>query len=108
MNKDVIKAYFLFEKAANLGDSDAQFNLGSILLFDLSKDIRSDQVTGFKYITLSAQQGHLGALYALGLSYLDGSDLYSTCETAAKLFAVVTERGPWNSYLKGALEYYEI
>lgn len=106
VDKNISKAYYLFEKGANLGDSDAQFNIGSLLIYNETDDIAKEMSTGFKYITLAAQQGHLGALYALAMSYLEGSDFYSTCDTAAKLFSVVVERGEWNVYLKDALELY--
>lgn len=104
--KDALKAYYLFEKAANLGDSDAQFNLGSLMIYSENNDIPRDVDTGFKYITLSGQQGHLGALYAHAIAYMEGSDFYSTCDTSARLFGAVVERGEWNIFLKEALELY--
>lgn len=106
VQKDISKAFFQFKRAANLGDSDAQFNLGSMLIYNENNDIPTDVESGFRYITLASQQGHLGALYALALSYIEGSDMYSTCDTAARLFAAVSERGAWNSQLKEALELY--
>ena len=72
------------------------------MIYSENSDIPRDVDTGFKYITLSGQQGHLGALYAHAIAYMEGSDFYSTCDTAARLFGVVVERGEWNAFLKEA------
>lgn len=72
----------------------AQFNFGSLILYDWSEEISSNTKLGFEYMTLAAQQGHIGAMYALAVAHLEGYEIFHSCMLSEKLFKAVLSRGP--------------
>jgi len=64
-------------KAAQLGDADAQYSLGSMMLdlnnYDLTKiGVKTDPIAARKWIMLAAEQGHPEAIKIILLAYVGG------------------------------------
>lgn len=59
-----------YRKAANQGNADGQFGLGSML--SVGKGVKKDPVEARRLIMLAAEQGHKLAINVLALAYLKG------------------------------------
>ena len=62
-----------FQKAIDLGDSDAMYFVGVQYLSE--EETEEQHRLGLNLIQNAAEQGHSGALYYLALFYLNGSDI---------------------------------
>ena len=61
------------------------YNYGSLLMMPSTEEIQRDKKQGIDYLITAAQKGHSKAAYAMGLIYLDGVDLYYSCELGVNL-----------------------
>ena len=52
---------------AELGDADAQYNLG--VMYEDGLGVSQDHKAAIKWFSLAANQGHAGAQYQLGMIY---------------------------------------
>ena len=96
---------YLIQGAADQGEPSAQFNLGSLLMANWTHKINYNEEEALKYFTVSAHQGHVGAMYALGIIHLEGHDKFHSCYLAQQLFQNVINRGK-NSYLVNSAYYH--
>lgn len=67
VEKDFLKAFKWFEKAADEGFEEAQFHLG--LMYWKGEGIQTNMALGQNYIELSAKQGFANAQQSLGIIY---------------------------------------
>lgn len=81
----------LLVEAANMGNADAQFELGCRLRVD-NKYVKSDQ-QAFYYIEEAVDQLHPGALYLLGAVYLTGDCVKKDVASAMWCFHRASEKG---------------
>ncbi|KAG0495992.1 hypothetical protein HPP92_000683 [Vanilla planifolia] len=81
----------LLVEAANMGDADAQYELGCRLRVD-NKYVKPDQ-QAFYYIEEAVDQLHPGALYLLGAVYLAGDCVKRDVASAMWCFHRASEKG---------------
>ena len=67
--KDFIKAAYWYEKAAQTGDMESQYNLGK-LLYEKKGSV-DDMLKGEEWLEKAAQQGCIQAQFELGAIYTD-------------------------------------
>ncbi|KAI9027384.1 hypothetical protein CLU79DRAFT_832767 [Phycomyces nitens] len=68
--KQIEKAFEHYLVAANLGDTDAEFQIA--LMLANGQGIPRDRLAAFKWYKKAANKGHRTALYSLGLYYING------------------------------------
>jgi len=72
LEKDVTRATELYERAAQLGVSDAHYNLG--VTYDEGTEVEKDTDKAFRHFEAAAMCGHVKARYNLGCKeYKDGN-----------------------------------
>lgn len=81
----------LLVEAANMGDADAQYELGCRLRVE-NDYVQSDQ-QAFYYLEKAVDQLHPGALYLLGAVYLAGDCVKKDVASAMFCFHRATEKG---------------
>ncbi|KAG8365162.1 hypothetical protein BUALT_Bualt18G0075600 [Buddleja alternifolia] len=81
----------LLVEAAEMGDSDAQYELGCRLRIE-NPYVQSDQ-QGFYYLKKAVEQLHPGALYLLGAVYLTGDCVKQDFGSALWCFHRASEKG---------------
>ncbi|KAK6945078.1 hypothetical protein RJ641_026180 [Dillenia turbinata] len=81
----------LLVEAADMGDPDAQYELGCYLRIQ-NKYVQSDQ-QAFYYIEKAVDQLHPGALYLLGCVYLTGDCVKQDMASALCCFHRASEKG---------------
>ncbi|PON87640.1 Eukaryotic elongation factor 2 kinase [Trema orientale] len=81
----------LLVEAADMGDKDAQYELGCKLRVE-NPYVHSDQ-QAFYYLEKAAEQFHPGALYLLGVVYLTGDCVKKDMESALWCFHKASEKG---------------
>lgn len=65
------EAVTYYRKAAEQGNADGEFGLGS--MYASGEGIKKDPAEALKWITLAAEKGHTGAVKALAHAYLFGT-----------------------------------
>jgi len=112
VKEDLAHAYHLFEckldlkssiDAAEKGISAAQFNLASLIMYEISEQIQPDLNRALKLLDLAARQGHVGAMYALSVVHLEGHEHYHSCTLSLELMFGVIRNGKYSdgvSYAK--------
>lgn len=96
-DKDYKKALYYFSYDANLGDDQAQYNLGIMYKKGLGVPVNLNEA--FSWFYLSANEGNILANYALGHSYLKGSGIKQNYKLALKAFKFAALRGHPSSRL---------
>lgn len=81
----------LLVEAANMGDRDAQYELGCRMRIE-NPYVQSDQ-QAFYYLEKAADQFHPGALYLLGAVYLTGDCVRRDMNSALWCFHKASEKG---------------
>ncbi|KAI5320566.1 hypothetical protein L3X38_040274 [Prunus dulcis] len=81
----------LLVEAANMGDSDAQYELGCKLRVE-NEHVQSDQ-QAFHYLEKAVDQLHPGALYLLGAVYLTGDCVKKDVASALWCFHRASDKG---------------
>ncbi|KAK2980709.1 hypothetical protein RJ640_028953 [Escallonia rubra] len=81
----------LLVEAADMGDPDAEYELGCLLRVE-NKYVQSDQ-QAFYYIEKAVDQLHPGALYLLGAVYLTGDCVKRDVSSALWCFHRASEKG---------------
>lgn len=88
--EDYLTAASHFTKAAEQGDSDAQYNLG--LMYKSGKGVRQDEKVAFKWYKKAAEQGVASAQYILGLMYHKGAGVRQDERVAVKWYKKAAEQ----------------
>ena len=100
---DFAKAFAAFQKAADEGDSRADFELGVMYLY--GRGIPLDDDKAFNSFAKSANKGNLGGVFMLGRMYIEGIGTEQDKDKAITIYAKAADAGkPFFQYLLG--EYY--
>ncbi|WP_429952364.1 tetratricopeptide repeat protein [Aeromonas veronii] len=78
-------------KAAEQGDSDAQFNLGSI--YDEGKGVEQNDSTAIEWYSKAAEQGYTDAQFNLGLMYEAGRGVVQSDHKAVEWYHKAAQQG---------------
>ena len=89
--KDYAKAAELFQKAANQGLPDAQYNLGA--LYERGLGVPKDAVRAVTWYRFAANQNHAAAELSLGLAYANGAGVTRDYKEAARWFRSAAVQG---------------
>lgn len=98
VDKDAIKAAKWFEKAAERGNANAQYELGVMLLRG-EGGLDKDEGRAVAWLEASAEQGNASAQHDLGLLLLDGSHVSKNTPKAANLFQKAAAQGRTDSMM---------
>ncbi|WP_457611300.1 tetratricopeptide repeat protein [Lutibacter sp.] len=93
-NGNYEKAVTLWEKAANQGDSNAQFNLG--LIYENGYGVKQNYKEAMKWFRKAANQGVANAQTNLGFMYANGKGVRQDLYKAKKLFKKACDNGSQN------------
>ena len=105
-NKAYEYALKAFQKAANMGNAEAQYQLG--LLFINTDYMEPDYGQAIRALRKAGDMGSNNALYELGWCYREGLGVEQNAENAKSLFAKAAEAGNVNaSYIMGILRLEE-
>ena len=98
--KDPEQARMYFEKAAELGNTDAMYGLGKLYL---NRDFSGRDVKkAIDYLMGAARKGHDYAMYTLGKLFLEGKEIPKNPEYALRwLEEAVKKENPYAEYLLG-------
>ena len=88
---DYPQAVKWFRKAAEQGNSFAQFNLGQI--YTQGKGVPQDYAEAVKWWRKAAEQGNAPAQYNLGVMYLQGQGVRQDYAQAVKWYRKAAEQG---------------
>jgi TPR repeat protein len=70
MTKDITKAVYWYEQAANIGDVNSMFALGT--LYYVGKNGEKNYLEAVKWYSLAAEKGNLQAMNTIGFIYYLG------------------------------------
>ncbi len=99
-NKYLSIAVKLFLRAAKLGHTESQYNLG-LCYFD-GCGIGQDYETSFDWFMKAAEQGHIGGQHRVGMCYLEGDGVGRDFVQAVMWFEKASEQGsPISQYNLG-------
>ena len=85
----------LYQLAAEQGDVEAQFVLGT--KYDFGDGTIQNFVEAFKWYQMAADQGHTKAQFNLGLMYSTGDGVTQNCEKSLKWLQRAAEQGDVNA-----------
>lgn len=102
--KNYTKAKEYFEKAAENKEAGGFYNLGVMHLKGLG--MKRDLEIATKYFVTAANAGQPKAFYQLAKMFHTGVGLKKNLPMATALYKLVSERGPWSSLSRWALEAY--
>lgn len=90
--KQAIKYY---QPAAEKGDKDAQYKIGSsyMICYKSGEGIIQDDKKAIKYLHMAADQGHAKAQYNLGICYDRGDGVAKDDKQAIKYYQLAAEQG---------------
>eukprot|EP00850_Spirogloea_muscicola_P018479 SM000169S02734 [mRNA] locus=s169:200091:203563:- [translate_table: standard] len=86
--------------ASSADDADAQYNIG--VMHKNGLGVPRSAEAAFAWFSQAAARAHLAALYQLARMHAKGFGTRPNLVTAAALFKVVAERGPWGHLLRWA------
>lgn len=89
--QDYDKAVELYKKAAELGDAQAQCDLG--ICYRSGEGVEKDPLKAIEWYLKAAEQGHGGALNNLGIMYQHGIGVEPDIEKAAEYYLKAAEAG---------------
>jgi TPR repeat protein len=89
--RDLTQAVKLWQKAAALGNSDAQFALG--VIYDKGEGEPKNTAKAMEWWQKAAQQGHATAQYNLGCKYYEGNDVPMDLARAAQYYEKAAAQG---------------
>ena len=94
-----------FRKAAERGDSIAQFNLG--VCYGKGQGVEQDAAMAFSWFQKSAEQGLASAQYNLGLYYYQGKGVQKDAAKAVYWYTKAAEQGNGDAQLNLAVSFME-
>ena len=93
-----------YEKAANLGNTEAMYGLGT--MFDLGKGVDKNERAAFNWYKEAADAGFVPAMVELGYMYEVGKYIHKNCIQAARLYKTAADKGNTTAMrLIGSLYY---
>ncbi|KAL7673739.1 hypothetical protein ACOME3_000023 [Neoechinorhynchus agilis] len=103
VEKDEKLAYGYLKMAADANQVDAMVWLGAMHFY--GHYVKKDTRVAIQYFTHATQAGHVLGPYYLALVHEIGVGVIRNCETSARLFKTVAERGRWSMAFMDA--YYD-
>lgn len=91
---DRVEAHSLLKKAAERGDTESMFYLGT--LYSVAGEFK-DEKQAFKWITMAAQKDHIPAFRQLGVFYRSGFGVERNTQKAVDLLTQASEKGDVSS-----------
>ncbi len=88
---DYATAFVIFNRLAEQGDADGQFNLA--LMYLGGDGVTQSHVMAAYWTKLAAEQGHAGAQNNLGLMYYNGDGVAQDYAVAVKWYTFAAEQG---------------
>jgi TPR repeat protein len=88
---DYQAAYEEWLPLAELGDAEAQYNLG--VMYDEGAGIKQDLARAAEWYRKAAEQGFLDAQMNLGMMYYEGQGFARDCAEAASWFKRAADQG---------------
>lgn len=88
-------AWDLFQKAADAGDADAQYNLAMMYAGtppEPGENLRQREALAVLHLYAASTAGHPGALMAMGFRHMNGYGVPKACSTAALNYIEVAKR----------------
>jgi len=94
VTRNLSHATILFQEAADVGDPDAQFNLGALYgaLHVPGADLQRREALAVLHLYAASTAGHPGALMAMGYRHMHGYGVPQACTTAALNYINVAKR----------------
>ena len=89
------KAARLYQRAADLGDVDAMYNLGCA--YERGHGVKLDNKKAVKYYRMAADQGDTNAEYNLGVMYRNGDGVAQNIAEAARWLERAAAKGHENA-----------
>jgi len=86
-----VEASRWYQKAAEQGDADAQFNLG--VRYGCGRGVRQDDVEATRWYRKAAEQGYSDAQLSLGFMYVNGRGVKQDDVQAARWYRKAAEQG---------------
>ncbi|KAK4337063.1 hypothetical protein RND71_043759 [Anisodus tanguticus] len=102
---DYAKAFVNFNKAAEQGLVEAQYQIG--IMYYNGYGVFQNYQEAFKYFFLASQAGYALGYYYLGILHAEGLGTVKSCTNAVELFKNVAERGQWSKILMEAFANYK-
>jgi uncharacterized protein len=93
--KDAVKAVKWFRLAAEQGDANAQYNLGT--KYDQGDGVAQNYVKAIKWWLLSAKQGNTTAQYNLGAMYSTGYGVHKNNITSYMWYHLALVNGDYDA-----------
>jgi len=97
------EAFTYCSEAAELGDTNAQYNLG--LMYAHGDGVPQDYAEAVKWYRKAAEQGHAVAQYILGVGYANGKGIQQNYAEAVTWFCKAAEHGLAGAQFNLALMY---
>jgi TPR repeat protein len=101
--KDAVEAAKWFRRAAELGNADAQVQLG--LMYGGGYGVPNDDVEASKWFRKAAEQGHVRGQLGLGAGYQKGRGVPKDEAEAAKWYRKAAEQGNAEAQLRMGLAF---
>ncbi|ETE63456.1 Protein sel-1-like 2, partial [Ophiophagus hannah] len=114
VGKNYTEAFRYFQKAAEKGYDNAQFQLGVMYYGGLG--VRRDFKLAFKYFYFAFENGHLLAVYYLAQMYAEGTGVFKSCQNAVevsssnhllKITIMFLQLGGWSEMFRTAYFAYQ-
>lgn len=86
----LVEGYALYEQAAELGDSNAQFEMGTAITFGKIDRPLSD---GIKWLELAVKNNHIKAINNLAICYQQGKGVEKDLKKAFSLYSLAVSKG---------------
>ena len=106
VNRDVLKAFELYKKAAEFGDVESMNIVGN-MYYNCEEIFLQDNENAFKWYQKAANLNHVNAMYNLANMYLKGEGVKKNSAEAIKYFQKAAELGDIASINKLGEIYYE-
>lgn len=90
LKKEYAEAVKWFQKAAEMGEPNAQYNLG--ICYYKGQGIKQDFEEAVKWLKKAAEQGIVFAQYNLGVCYYSGQGVKQDFEEAVKWFRIAADQ----------------
>lgn len=87
---NIVEGYALYEKAAELGDANAQFEMGTSITVGKIDRPLSD---GVKWLELAAKNNHIQAINNLAICYQQGIGVEKDMKKAFSLYSLAVSKG---------------
>ena len=104
-SQDYVKAIKWYRKAANQGDSDAQYNLG--YMYYNGQGVEQDYIKALEWYRKAANQGFVPAQHDLGYMYNNGLGVEQDYKKAVEWYRKAADQGDAQSQYDFGCMYYK-